>query len=219
MKQNYSHITIVLDRSGSMNSHRQETIDGFNAFLNKQKGIEGEATMTLVQFDDQYQVDYDFMTLKFVPSLNVHTYVPRGSTALIDAIGRAITTAGNQLNFMSDDVKPSRVIFVIQTDGYENASKEYTQSQIKQMIQHQQEKYNWDFVFLGAGQDAILSASGFGILSKSALTYDKHSSREAFASAANYTSAYRSATSVTAAKSVSFTDTDRSDASTPAESV
>ncbi|MEB3294062.1 MAG: vWA domain-containing protein [Synechococcales bacterium] len=171
MKRHYTDINIVLDRSGSMQSIKADTIGGFNAFLQQQKETPGEATITLAQFDDVYDVVYRAIPLSHAPDLNDHTFVPRASTALLDAIGRTINETGARLAKMLERDRPSHVIFVILTDGEENSSREFTSQQINQMIRHQREVYQWEFVFLGANQDAITTASQLGMSGGQALTY------------------------------------------------
>lgn len=176
-------IAVVLDRSGSMQSIRDATIEGFNEFLQGQKAAPGEATLTLVQFDDHYEVDHDAAPLAEVSPLNTKTYVPRGSTALLDAIGRTINTLGERLAAMSEHDRPARVLFAIITDGQENASREFTRAKVFEMITHQREKYAWEFMFLAANQDAIASGRDMGIDPAFAADFNANagSSRKAFA--------------------------------------
>jgi hypothetical protein len=164
-------ITFILDRSGSMQSVWTETLTGFNHFLKSQKETEGEANFTLIQFDDKYEVNYVAKDIKEVPELTVVTYVPRGWTALLDAIGKTMNTTGIRLTTMSKETRPDKVIFVILTDGQENASREYSKEQINRMITHQKDKYAWDFVFLGANQDAFAVGSSFGLSRGQTMTY------------------------------------------------
>lgn len=171
MKPNYTDINIVLDRSGSMQSIKADTIGGFNAFLEQQKSTPGEATITLAQFDDVYEVVYRAIPLQQAPELNDQTFVPRSATALLDAIGRTINETGIRLAQMAERDRPSHIIFVILTDGEENASQEFSAAQINQMIRHQTDLYKWEFVFLGANQDAITTASNLGMKAGQAMTY------------------------------------------------
>jgi hypothetical protein len=171
MKADYTDISIVLDRSGSMDSIRQDTIGSFNTFLEDQNTVPGEATISLVQFDDQYEVVYRAIALHEAPELTMQTYVPRGSTALLDAIGRTIDETGHRLAAMLEAGRPENVIFVILTDGEENSSRHYPPERINEMIRHQRDVYNWQFVFLGANQDAIMTASRLGIASAQAMTF------------------------------------------------
>jgi hypothetical protein len=166
-------ITVVLDRSGSMASIADDVIGGLNTFVRAQAQVEGEACFTLVQFDDQYEVVHAHVPVQEVPPLTAGTYVPRGSTALLDAIGRTIVATGARLVMMPEADRPQVVIFAVQTDGLENASREFTQRQVFDMIRHQEAKYAWQFVFLAADQDAIREGGAMGFASASALDYDK----------------------------------------------
>ena len=170
MKDNFTRIAIVLDRSGSMESCKESTVAGFNEFIRAQKEIPGEATVKLVQFDDQYETVFD-KPLKDCPELTQNTFVPRGSTALLDAQGRTIVELGQELAALPESERPSKVIVVTLTDGLENASKEYNLDKIGAMIREQRDKYNWDFVFLGANQDAIATAAAMSIPLPSAMSY------------------------------------------------
>jgi uncharacterized protein YegL len=171
MKKGYTHVAFLLDRSGSMDSIKSDTIGGFNSFINDQKEDDTKCTFTMVQFDNEYEVLHDFKDIQKVKNLTKNTYKPRGSTALLDALGNLIVTTGEKLLDMDENDRPEKVLFIILTDGLENASKEYTTSQIMEMIKHQEEKYNWKFVYLGANQDAIKEASKFGIDSINTLTF------------------------------------------------
>ncbi|MCB1193255.1 MAG: VWA domain-containing protein [Leptospiraceae bacterium] len=171
MKKDYTHIAFVLDRSGSMSSSKIETIKGFNSFLQEQQGLEGKATFTLVQFDDQYEVWHDFVDIQKVKKLKDKTYVPRGMTALFDAIGKTINIIGKKLSDLKEEERPEKVVFVILTDGQENSSLEYRFEVISDMIKHQTEKYNWTFVFLGSELSAVDQAINMGISSSNTLNY------------------------------------------------
>jgi hypothetical protein len=168
-------ITVVLDRSGSMSSIKEATIGGFNTFINEQKKASGEAFISLSQFDDVYEVVYVQKSVKETPLLDDKTFVPRNGTALLDAIGRSINSTGDRLSNMSESDRPSKVIFVIITDGLENASVEFNKARIFEMITHQREKYSWQFIFLAANQDAIATACGLGISGTSAISYSSTS--------------------------------------------
>ena len=172
MKQNFTSISVVLDRSGSMNSIITPTIEGFNEFIQQQRGVaEGECVVSLHQFDDQYQTDYQNKAIADVAELNVEFYVPRGTTALLDAIGKTIDDLGKSLSDMDESERPDTVIVAILTDGHENASRDFTIRQINEMIKHQTDVYDWEFVFLGANQDAIATAARYGIERRNAMTY------------------------------------------------
>jgi len=170
MKKEFTRIAIILDRSGSMESCKESTVSGFNEFIRNQKKIPGEATVKLVQFDDQYETVFD-KRLENCPELTQSTFVPRGSTALLDAQGRTIVELGQELAALPEQERPSKVIVVTLTDGQENASKEYSLDKIGAMIQEQRDKYNWDFVFLGANQDAVATAAAMNIPLPSAMSY------------------------------------------------
>lgn len=202
-----SYIAVVLDRSGSMESVRQATIDGFNEFVNKQRQEPGEATLLLTQFDDVYERVFE-KSLPDVPKLTKDTYVPRNMTALFDAMGKTINDVGAALEKLSEAERPAHVIVVVLTDGHENASKEFNQLQVANMVKHQRDKYAWDFVFLGANQDAVLTAAKFNIPQVSAMTYtsNQQSIRSVSASLGNYVAQRR------AGRSAAFTKEDRTDA-------
>lgn len=169
--KNSTDIDFILDRSGSMQSCREATISGFNTFLAEQKKLPGEAFVSLYQFDDHYDTVYAGKPLAEAPELTAETFVPRGSTALLDAIGRTITGVGARLAALPDADRPDKVVIVIVTDGGENASREFTREQIFDLIGHQRDKYQWQFVFLGANQDAISTGASFGIMRGQSMTY------------------------------------------------
>jgi uncharacterized protein YegL len=169
-KPNLTEIIIVLDRSGSMDGIVDDTIGGINTLITEQAKNPGEVKLTLIQFDNQYEVFVAGRPIKDVPLLNKATYVPRGSTALLDAIGRTINDVGARLSTTKEEERPSLVLFVIQTDGQENASREYTHEKIKQMIAHQKDTYKWQFLFLGADQDAF-QGMGLGLAQGTVYNY------------------------------------------------
>lgn len=164
-------ITFVLDRSGSMQSIKGATIQAFNGFLNSQRQGAGMAQMTLVQFDDQYELVYGAVPLSQAAELTDAGFCPRGSTALLDAIGRSIVATGKRLAQIPEDERPGTVIFVTLTDGEENASREFTVARINQMISEQRDRYAWQFIFLGANQDAIATAAQLGVAAAQAMTF------------------------------------------------
>ncbi len=209
MNKNLTDITILLDRSGSMESVRKDTIGGFNTFLKAQKELEGEAVLTLVQFDDQYEVCYSAVPIKEVKELTTETFVPRGWTALLDAIGKTISSTGERLAKMSEKDRPEQVIFVILTDGDENYSKEYTKSVVNEAIKIQTNTYNWDFVFLGANQDAIKVGGSYGILKGNSMSFAANSqgTMDSFAAVSSSIGSYRSGN--TTMKTQFFSDEDR----------
>lgn len=150
---------------------RNAAIEGFNEFLQAQQKAEGEAWLTLIQFDDQYEVWARAVPVREVKPLDHSTYQPRGSTALLDAIGRTIDEAGRRLAELPEAERPGKVIVAIMTDGLENASARYSHREIAKMIAHQRSKYSWEFLFLGANQDAIATASSLNISARDAATY------------------------------------------------
>lgn len=162
MKDNFTSINVVLDRSGSMGGFTGDTIGGFNTFLKEQKAVPGEALFTLALFDHEYTLIHDCVPIAQVPELTNTTYVPRGSTALLDALGRTITATGAKLAAMKEEDRPSKVLFVVITDGEENASREFIHAKIMEMIKHQTEVYKWQFIYLGANQDAIQAGNKMG---------------------------------------------------------
>ena len=205
----YTHIAVILDRTGSMESIRDDTIGGFNAFLNEQKQQPGKATLTLVQFDSQdpYEVIHQVKTIKEVPELTRETYVPRATTPLLDAMGRGINDLEKCLADMKEDDRPVKVVFVVITDGQENASREFQRDQILKMINEKEKQYGWQFVFLSADLDAINDALNQGFQAKAAMSFDKTGpgARNAWASVSQNISDYRSSRS----QGVSFSDEDR----------
>lgn len=172
MNKNLVEIAFVLDRSGSMGPLREQAIAGFNHFLADQNAQPGDARLTLVLFDYEYLVPVDARPLQDVAALDTTTYVPRGSTALLDAIGTTIDRLGQRLAATSAEERPGRVIVAILTDGEENASTRYDWPAIAARIRHQSEKYKWQFLFLGANQDAIATASKMNIDSSNAATFE-----------------------------------------------
>lgn len=163
MKDNLTELVFILDRSGSMYGLEAETIGGYNSMIEKQKLEPGEAKVTTVLFDHAYEVLYDAVDLQKIEPMTAVQYFPRGSTALMDAIGRTINNVGTRLSATPEAERPSQVIVVITTDGYENASSEFTKAKVKEMIEHQTNKYSWKFMFLGANIDAAAEAQSIGI--------------------------------------------------------
>ncbi|MFF2875132.1 VWA domain-containing protein [Gottfriedia sp. NPDC057991] len=174
MNNNKTEIIFLIDRSGSMAGLERDTIGGFNAFIKKQSSFDGETNVTTVLFDDQYEVLWTGINAHEV-KLTENEYFVRGTTALLDAVGKTILNVGNRLSLSSEMERPGKVIFVITTDGLENASVEFTYSKVKHLIHHQQEKYNWEFIFMGANIDVAKEASSLGILKENAYTFDSSS--------------------------------------------
>jgi len=169
--KDYSEIVVIVDRSGSMQSIREDAIGGFNTFLEEQKKVPGNANMTLVLFNDGYQLVHSAVPLGDAKSLDATAYVPTGTTALLDAIGKTIDDVGTRLVAMAESDRPNKVIVAILTDGLENASRKYTRDRIFDMIKLQTETYKWEFFFLAANQDAIATATSMGMAVGSATEY------------------------------------------------
>jgi uncharacterized protein YegL len=162
MKADYTHIVVLLDNSGSMGSIANDVIGGFNTFIEEQKKEKGEATITLVEFNTTHSVIYDKVALTEVPTMTKDTYKTLGSTALNDSMAKTITSTGATLSAMKEDDRPDGVLFVTITDGEENMSREFTGAKVKEMVKHQEEKYNWKFIYIGANQDSFSNAATVG---------------------------------------------------------
>lgn len=175
MKKNLTEIVFILDRSGSMCGLEADTIGGFNAMLEKQKKVGGEALISTVLFDNVSEVIHDRVDLRQVRPMTDKDYTVRGCTALLDAIGGAIHHIGNVHKYAREEDVPEHTLFIITTDGMENASSRYDREKVKSMIERQKTKYGWEFLFLGANIDAVETARGFGIGKDRAVNY--HSDR------------------------------------------
>ncbi|MGE5678184.1 MAG: vWA domain-containing protein [Pseudomonadota bacterium] len=171
MKENLTEIIFILDRSGSMAGLESDTIGGYNSFLEEQKKVEGEAHVTTVLFDNNYEVLHDGVDIKSVNPITRKEYFARGTTALLDAVGLTINRVVERIKKTDESQRPSKVIFIITTDGLENSSVEFTYTQVKQMVSYQQSKYNWEFLFLGANIDAAKEADSLGIKANRASNY------------------------------------------------
>ena len=163
MKKGLTELVFILDRSGSMAGLEADTIGGFNAMIRKQKEQEGDALVSTVLFDHESQVIHDRVPLDRISNLTEKEYYVRGCTALLDAIGGAIHHIGNVHKYAREEDRPEKTLFVITTDGFENASRRYSYDRVKAMISHEKEKYGWEFLFLGANIDAAREAARFGI--------------------------------------------------------
>ena len=172
MRKGLTEVVFILDRSGSMSGLEADTIGGFNSMINKQKKEDGEAYISTVLFDDQTEVLYDRVPVSKVEPMNDKQYYVRGCTALLDALGGAIHHIGNVHKYAREEDRPSKTLFVITTDGLENASRNYSFKDVKKMIERQKEKYNWEFLFLGANIDAIEVAGNMGISRDRAANYN-----------------------------------------------
>lgn len=209
MKKNYSHIAVVIDESGSMESMRNEVIEGFNKLLSDQNKVKGEATITIVHFDDEYKKLVDFSPIKSATKLSRENYQPDASTALLDAMGKTMNDVRSHIKEMKEDDKPSKVIFVFITDGHENASREYSRDIVFEMITDLKDSDNTikhEFVFIGANQDAIMAGSSLGIRKDASLTWDASGAgaKAAFSALSRGMTDYR-----TVSDSYSFTDEER----------
>ena len=171
MRKNLTELVFILDRSGSMSGLESDTIGGYNSLIEKQKKEEGEAIISTVLFDDVQEVLHDRVNLKEMKPMTEKEYEVRGCTALLDAIGGAIHHIGNVHKYAREEDRPEKTLFIITTDGMENASRRYNYAKVKQMIERQKEKYGWEFLFLGANIDAIAVAGRFGIHANRAVNY------------------------------------------------
>ena len=217
MKQNYTHLSIVMDRSGSMSGIAKDMEGGIKSFIENQKKVEGEATITLAKFDDQYDVVYDFTPISQVNDFSLN---PRGGTALLDAMGRTMESVRERIKAMNSEDQPAKVIFIFITDGEENSSHTYDRNRIFEMIsdlrnsnekdenQPDEDGTVWEFVFLGANQDAIQAGGSFGIRAQASMTYSQSAqgAQNMFDSLNATTTCYRCAVPGAA---YAFTDEDR----------
>ena len=175
MKKNLTELVMILDRSGSMGGLESDTIGGYNSMLLRQRETEGEVLVSTVLFDSVSEVLYDRVPLEKMPQMTEKEYFVRGCTALLDAIGGAIHHMGNVHKYAREEDRPEKTIFVITTDGMENASRQYSLEKVRQMVERQKEKYGWEFLFLGANMDAIETAGRFGIAPERAVNYNSDS--------------------------------------------
>ena len=175
MKANLTELVFILDRSGSMGGMESDTIGGFNSMLAKQQAEPGECRITTVLFDNEYEVLHDRIDVKAISAITDSEYYVRGNTALLDAIGRTINKIGGVQKNTAEDYRAEKVLFVITTDGMENASREFSFDKIKSMIEHQKSKYDWEFIFLGANIDAVEVAKSFGIAGNRAQNFHNDS--------------------------------------------
>ena len=175
MKKNLTELVFILDKSGSMAGLEADTIGGFNAMIERQKQADGEALVSTVLFSTQSTVIHDRVDLRKIEPLTRRQYFVGGCTALIDAIGGAIHHIGNVHKYAREEDRPEHTVFVITTDGMENASRAYTSDEVKAMVQRQKEKYGWEFLFLGANIDAVETAAHYGIGEDRAVTFHNDS--------------------------------------------
>lgn len=190
MNNNYTHITFVIDRSGSMQSIAADMNGGLQKLLEDQKKVDGKCTVSLYQFDDYYEPVFEMVEINNAPEYNL---IPRGATALNDAVGRTINALGDSLSKMNESNRPEKVMFVVVTDGHNNVSREFTKPQIEEMIKHQTDKYNWQFIFLGAGVDTFSESLNYGFKDGAKINVRKDSAgtNSVFESLSQKFSAYR----------------------------
>ena len=171
MKKNLTELVFILDRSGSMAGLEADTIGGFNSMIQKQKGEPGEALVSTVLFDNDTDVIHDRVNIQNIAPLTQKEYYVRGCTALLDAVGGAIRHIANVHKYAREEDRPEKTLFIITTDGMENASYKYSYERVRRMIEHEKEKYGWEFIFLGANIDAAKEAARFGISEDRAANY------------------------------------------------
>lgn len=188
--QNLTRLVFLLDRSGSMQSIKSDVIGGFEAFLEGQRAGDGQCEVTLSQFDTEYQVVYRGIALDDVPSLSLH---PRGQTALLDSMGKLITDTAAEIGALDEAERPGTVIVVIMTDGHENASREWRRPGIKVLVEQQTNEHGWEFLYMGASQDAVEVGRGLGVKDSQSITYSRGKSREAMLATSMNIRDYRTA--------------------------
>lgn len=204
---NLTLIGVVVDRSGSMSSCRSDMEGGLNTFINEQAKLPDQAELTLAQFDTEYEIVHQPMDIKKVPP---YSLVPRGGTALLDAMGRFITEIGENLTARAEQDRPGRVIICVVTDGYENSSHDWSREQVRKLVTQQQDDYQWEFVFLGANIDAVAEGSSLGIRATSSMTFDTANAAASYNAMSGYVAQSRAA--APGAMAASFTDEDRKNA-------
>jgi hypothetical protein len=193
MKKDYAHVSILLDRSGSMSSIKNDVIGGFNNFIEDQKKVPGEMSVTLMSFSSHKDTTtiYDMVKLNTINPLTTENYHTTGSTALNDSFAQLIEETGKRLANISDADRPEKVLFVCITDGEENDSKEHSTEALKKIIDHQRDKYNWEFIYIGANQDSFAEAQKRGILRSANFKADSAGTTRAYASLSADTVKYR----------------------------
>lgn len=206
MRSDLTDITLVVDRSGSMQSIQSDAEGGINHFIERQQQEPGAAMLTLVQFDTDYEFVHQGVPIQQVPSYRL---LPRGATALLDAVGRGISETGSRLAAIPESERPGLVIFVIVTDGLENSSREFSRDQIRQMIDHQQSTYNWQFTFLAANQDAFAEGGTLGIAAAGIAGFAVDKMRHTYGVVSAKVSRMRKARSAGEAVSNEFTEAER----------
>jgi uncharacterized protein YegL len=190
MKQNLTEIVFIIDKSGSMNGFEKDTIGGFNSFINEQKKLVGDANVTVVLFNHDYNVLFENESLQKVRELDDEDYFVSGTTALIDAMCKAIDSVGNRLSKLSEEKRPGKVIFVTITDGQENSSRNYSTEQLKEKIKHQEDKYSWKFVFLSSDLNQFYTAKSNWKIAD-AFSYDTNKTRDLYGAINSCVTSYR----------------------------
>ena len=208
MRNDLTELVFILDKSGSMHGLEADTIGGFNSLIEKQKKEDGKALVTTILFDDKTEVVHDRVDLEYIRNLNNEQYVTGGSTALLDAVGGAVSHIRKIHRYIRPEDVPAKTLFVITTDGMENASRRYTYDKVKKLIKHQNEKYGWEFIFLGANIDAAETAVNMGISKDRAADYisDHEGTALNYSVLSEVTSAIRSGIGVAPGWSKSITD-------------
>jgi len=202
-----THIEFVLDRSGSMQSIKSDIEGGFDAFIADQRSHLGLCTVSLAQFDNEYETVFTAVDVGEVRSLDLQ---PRGATAMLDAIGRSVFALGERLAALPEAERPGTVVVAIMTDGMENASHEFTHAAIKDLITRQEQAYNWQFLYMGADQDAIEVGASIGVRPDRSLTYARGKSKEAYAATSKLTRQLKEATATGAPMaSITYSAEDR----------
>jgi uncharacterized protein YegL len=183
-----THIVFLLDRSGSMQSIKTDVVGGFQAFVTEQRGGEGKCRVTLAQFDNEYEVVYQDISIEDVPPLDLS---PRGSTALLDSMGKLIIDTAARIAALPEEARPATVIVAIMTDGHENASMEWTRPAIKALVEQQTNDHGWQFLYMGADQDAVEVGTSLGVGAEHSVTYARGRSREAWVTTSGKVRGYR----------------------------
>jgi len=172
-RQDLTHITLVIDRSGSMQAVCDDAIGGFNAFVEQQRVLSGQATLTLIQFDDRYEEVYRGCPMELAPQLDRDSYIPRGATALYDALGRSLAETVEYVRAMPEPERPSRVVVAILTDGHENASREYTYARVHEVLKRTIALPDWKVVFLASDLDVVKSAEQMGVPPETSVLFER----------------------------------------------
>ncbi len=209
-RSNLTHLYVLLDRSGSMQSIKADIVGGFDAFVAEQRNASGECRMTLARFDNEYELVFADRPITDVGPLVLE---PRGSTALLDSIGRLVVDAGARLAALPEDQRPGTVVVAVMTDGFENASREWTHAAIKALVDQQSTAYGWQFLYMGADQDAVEVGKGLGIAADHAMTWSRGSAKAAMgATSAMVADLRRARVANPAAAMRAYTDAERAEA-------